>query len=465
MTQSLSLSRPRLVLFLLALVLALGGYLRFAAVSGTVVERPVRADAQEYLFYAINLQDDGVYSVAAPRVLSGKATTPDAKRSPGYPAFISVFLGGDWNEGANLSRDLYRVLLAQALLGSLVVLLSFLIASRLAGSGVGLAAAALAALSPHLVNISVYLLSEALFAFAFLLVLFLLVRAATSPGPALAQHALAGACIALSVLVRPTTSYLPWLLLGAGVLFNRERWRAWVALMLAYQLVMLPWLLRNLVVTGASGDPTLFVAAIQVGGYPNFMYDNMPASLGIPYRFDPVLTDFSSLSRALSVIAERALAAPGEYLQWYAFGKVLALFSWDIIPIGTGGARLLVGGDIYIYPTPVTPYATNPVFILTYLLSRLVYFPIVAIALLAMILAWVPRCVGFWGANVLAVRVLSLCLLYVIGVHVVGFPLPRYVVPFQPLLYLLALVFIARAWHWHQQRRAGVAESVAIGGQ
>lgn len=463
MTQSLPLSRSRLVLFLLALVLALGGYLRVAAVAGTVVPNPVRADAQEYLFYAVNLQDDGVYSLAAPRAFGGAAPTPDAKRPPGYPAFIAAFLGGHWNEGANLDRAVERILLAQALLGTGVILLAFLIARRIAGNGVGLAAAVLAALSPHLVNTSVYLLSEALFAVVFLLAVWLLVRAATRPGPALAEHALAGACIALSVLVRPTTSYLPWLLLGAGVLFNRERWRAWLALMLAYQVVMLPWLLRNLVVTGASGDSTLFVAAIQVGSYPNFMYDNLPESLGIPYRFDPVLTDFSSLSRALSVMAERAIAAPGEYLQWYTVGKVLALFRWDIIPIGSGGGPLLVGGDIYVYPTPVTPYANQPVFILTYLLSRLVYFPIVALALLAMVLAWVPRCAGFWGAQVPAARMLSLCLLYVIGVHVIGFPLPRYAVPFQPLLYLLALFLIARAWHWHRQRQAGVVGPAAAG--
>lgn len=457
MTQRPLLS-PCLVLLGLGLLLALGGYLRLTAVSDTIVANPLRGDAREYFFYAVNLREDGVYSLETPRFFGGAAPMPDAKRAPGYAAFMAALLGGDWKQdGQYLATALGRIQVAQALLGIGAILLVFLIGRRTAGNGVGLTAAALTALSPHLVNISVYLLSEALFGFTFLLALFFLVRAATRPGQALADHALAGACIALSVLVRPTTSYLPWLLLGAGVLFNRERWRAWLGFMLAFQLVMLPWLLRNLLATGASGDSMLLVAAIQAGAYPDFMYNQQPETLGMPYRFDPVLLDYSSLRHALSVIAERASAAPGEYLRWYAFGKTAAFFNWDILPIGSGDGRLLVSGDIYIYPTPVTPYANNPVFILTYLLSRLAYFPIVALALLAAVLAWVPRCARLWGDRLPVMRVLSLCLLYVIGVHVIGFPLPRYAIPFQPLLYLLAVGLATGAWRrWRQGQAAKV---------
>lgn len=445
------LRRPRLLLLGLGLLLALGGYLRITAVNGTVVDTPMRGDAREYIFYALNLQEDGVYSLAAPRLLGGSAPTPDARRTPGYPVFIAALLGRHRQPGSQLTLDLRPVLVAQALLGTAAILLVFLIGRRVAGNGLGVAAAALTALSPHLVNIGVYMLSETLFVFVFLLALLFLMRAATNPGPALADHILAGTCLALSTLVRPTTSYLPWLLLAAGLLLNRERWRAWLGFMAAYQLVMLPWLLRNLAATGASGDPTLFVAAIQVGIYPDFMYNGDPASLGMPYHFDPVLRDFSSLSRTLSVLWERFLAAPTDYLRWYLIGKPLALFNWDIVPIGIDDPRLLVSGDIYVSPTPATPYAANPVFILTYLLSRLVYFPVLALALLAAVLAWVPRCAPLWGTSREAVRVLSLCLLYVIAVHVVGFPLPRYAVPFQPLLYLLALALLAGAWRWQRQ--------------
>lgn len=463
MTQQLPLSRSYRLLFSLALVMALGGYLRLTAISGSVVSSPVRGDAREYLNYAINLQEEGVYSRSSPKALSGMATEPDAMRAPGYAVFMAGFLGKDWKERDNLSLALERVRTAQALLGTAAIFLAFLIGRRLVGNGVGLAVAALTALSPHLVNFSIYLLSETLFSFAFLLALLFLVRAAASPGQALTGYALAGACVALTVLIRPTTSYLPWVLLGAGVLFNRERWRSWLIFMLAYQVAVLPWLLRNLMVTGTTGDPTLFVAAVQVGGYPNFMYENMPESLGMPYRFDPVLVDFTSLSRALSVILERGLAAPGEYLQWYAFGKVWAFFNWEIVPIGVNDGRLLVSGDIYVYPTPTTPYAYSPVFILTYLLSRLLYFPILAFALVASLLVWVPRCTQFWGKHLQIFRVLSLCLLYVIGVHVVGFPLPRYAVPFQPLLYLLALGFVARLWHCRRHRRAVYGAGAAGG--
>jgi hypothetical protein len=450
----------RALLLGLLVVFALGLFLRLGAVAGSEVNSPLRSDAKEYFFYAVNLQESGSYSLSIPKAYSEQVPVPDARRAPGYPLFMAMLMSDDWKSltEAGAIASIRPVLYGQAVLSALCVLLVFALGRLIIGNAAGLAAAALTAVSPHLVNINIYPLSEPLFTFWLLAGLLVLARGMQPDAPQpMRDLALAGLLFAAASLTRPTTQYLPWMLAAGGLLLDRTRWRVWAALLASYLVVILAWTLRNLVVTGSSGDPTLLTGAIQAGSYPGMMYDNNPASLGIPYKFDPLLTDFSSLGKALPIMLERAAAAPGEHLYWYAVGKLLAFFHWSSIPVGaTDAARLLVSGDIYVYPTMASPYAASPLFVVTYMVAKLLHYPLVWLGLAGMLAAWLPRLSVRLGLNAPALRLLALVLAYAVALHIVGFPLPRYAHPFLPLVYLLALALASRVW---AQRRAANVEA------
>ena len=57
----------------------------------------------------------------------------------------------------------------------------------------------------------------------------------------------------------------------------------------------------------------------------------------------------------------------------------------------------------------------------------------------AAVLIWIPRLRSFWGPLLRPVRLLALTFIYVIGIHMIGAPFPRYIIPFLPIIYLLGL--------------------------
>jgi hypothetical protein len=46
-----------------------------------------------------------------------------------------------------------------------------------------------------------------------------------------------------------------------------------------------------------------------------------------------------------------------------------------------------------------------------------------------------------------AIRLLALTLSYVLAMHMIGAPYPRYSIPFRPLIYLLAMTMVTAMWH------------------
>lgn len=441
-------------LFTLAAIVLLGLFLRVHLLYTSVVDQPVRGDAVSYFFYAVNLESEGVYARSKPVAFGGRPAQPDAASTPGYPLFVAALLGDDWKQGTmdGVASSLVPVLIAQALLSVLVILLVYGIARRPLGEGAALTAAFLTAISPHLVNINLYLLTESLFTLLFWASLWLLARGLA---PEARRAGLTAALVlGAAALTRPTVQYLPFLLALFFILRTPSSWRQWSGFVLLFLLVLSAWGLRNLASVGTFSDPLALKATIQHGSYPGLMYNGMPESRGIPYRFDPAMNLSTPLRDTLAIILQRVQAAPGDYLWWYSLGKPLALFQWETIPIGTSDMRLTTSGDIFIYPTPVSPYGQHPLFVATYFLSYLLYRPLLLLAGVAALAAWVPACRTFWGDSLWLLRLLSLILAYVIGIHLIGAPFPRYAIPFLPLVYLLAAGLVAAAWRWRQARAA-----------
>jgi len=212
------------------------------------------------------------------------------------------------------------------------------------------------------------------------------------------------------------------------------RWRQGISLCVGFAMIFVPWLLRNQWTLGMASDPTLAISTILHGHYPDFMYRNMPESLGYPYRFDPRAQEISaSMATLLHELFARFTEDPATYLRWYVFGKPIAFFSW-----GDAAAA----GDIFTYPTMMSPYYNKSIFIFTKEFMKVSHWIWVAAALLGIFTLFLSR-----DPHILSQRgrfagfLLAAVVLYFVAVHVVGFPIARYNVPLLSVVYVLSSCF------------------------
>jgi 4-amino-4-deoxy-L-arabinose transferase-like glycosyltransferase len=422
----------RASLILLAAIILLGLDLRLTATTSTQVGIPLRADAADYFMYAYNLRFHGVYSRDKGGYNAPEARPPaDAARYPGYPLFLTLFV--DRTLGP---LTLLNITLAQALLGTLLIVLAYRLGRAFLPDWAALGVALLTAISPHLINASVYVLTETWFAFlltASLLAMIVAMGSQARRWPWLAAGLLLGA----AALTRPGIQYFPlflvpllWLSLDGS-----RRLAAVLLLLVGVAVVLGPWLMRNEMVLDESSDPGLKNAFLHHGMYPDFMYGNDLRTYGFPYRFDPRSSEISrSVGSALTEIKRRFEDEPARYLSWYLLGKPAMLWSWNIVQ----GA-----GDAFVYPVTETPYVGNRLFQVTHAAMGWTRRPLVVLAALGTLLAWIPAlsrrrsATGRFG-----LQLCSLLLLYYTAIHMIGAPFPRYSIPVLPLLYAMALFAI-----------------------
>ncbi len=440
-------ARPhrRLPLLALLVITVAGLGLRVLAAVGTDVEAPLRADAGQYYMYAYNLRHHGVYSDDPAGLGSPDAIVkPDAYRSPGYPLFLVPLIGD-----TPTHRMLMNINLVQALLGAGLIMVVYWFAKGLLPAWGALVAALLTALSPHLVNAGVYVLSETLFAFVLGLGFALL--AAGGRGDKRAWL-VAGALLGAAALTRPTVQYLI-IPLGLLTFFSTgvARRRTAAALMVAgFILAFGPWLIRNELSLGTLGEDRLKIDTLHHGMYPDFMYRGDPRSYGIPYRYDPRSAEIrKSMTSVLAEIARRFREEPLRHLQWYLLGKPEQLWSWNTVQ-GMG--------DTFVYPVSKTPYAGNALFEATHRLMHLLHGPLLLLAAVGAVLAWLPGLTARSPPGaLLGLRACSLLLIYYTAVHMVGAPFPRYSVPALPFVYVMALSAVAMLTSLYRRRRTVAA--------
>lgn len=432
---------------LLLCVLGIAGWLRFLSATETEVEVPIRNDAIEYVSYAYNLDTYGTYSkVPTWSQDNPQQPPPDAMRPPAYPEFLRLFLRG-------VPDDAFvsRVVDAQAWLGVGTVLLGFFAARRLFGWKPALAVALLLAVCPQFVIYESYLLTETLFTFIVTATTLVAVLALKSESrrSTLIYAALFGFLVGLSALARPTLQYLPPLLfLGALLVPRIGRYRQPALLaVLVFALTFAPWTIRNFEVTGHAADPRLAIATLQGGSYPDFMYNHDPKSYGGPSSSDPRSPEISASMRAiLTEIARKFRSDPGEYLYWYLIGKPIAFFSWE---------EVSGWGWVFIYPVLRSPFLHDPAVRAISAVMTGLHVPLVICALIGMLFLWTPASRRTFDADTLrALRFVSLMFAFVVALHVVGTPLPRYAVPFRLPMYLLSFASILPAVEFLMMRIA-----------
>lgn len=408
----------------------LSAFMFLTTVSQTRVDHPIRGDARDYFAYAYNIKLHGIYSHDLP---SSEAPRPDALRAPAYPAMLSLLL-----DETNIEKTLANVLYLQALLGILTVLVYLSLFRRLMPPLWAFGAGIVTAISPHLINASVYLLTETVFTFLVSIHLFALERAMRLRQTHWALAA--GVLLALSLLTRPTTQYLMLVYLLAFALWAGRDWRTYgkYLLVLAAPVVIAfsAWSIRNQISIGHISDPTLTANFLHHGMYPNMMYQDRWETFGYPYRFDPMTAEIGgNVPKTLAAIATHFQNEPQRYFSWYLIGKPIQFFAWNLTESV---------GDAFIYAPTKTPYVDNKLFGVTHTIASLLH-PFL------MLLSMLGICYALIRKN-LAACLLSLVLLYFVAIHMIGAPFPRYSIPLRPINYGLAFYALYQITQWSKTK-------------
>jgi 4-amino-4-deoxy-L-arabinose transferase-like glycosyltransferase len=174
-------------------------------------------------------------------------------RTPGYPGFIAfIYQLFGWTGQRQL-----MLLLTQALLGAVVAAIAYVVTSRLWGEVPGIVAAAIVAFDPYQIRLSNWFMSEALFTFFAMVMVFCAYAALRPQARRTRLLACLGIALAAASLTRPTTYYFVVVPLGLCLLSSKRLgWRhavtALVVLMVPTVLLVGGWQLRNAEVVGSS---------------------------------------------------------------------------------------------------------------------------------------------------------------------------------------------------------------------
>lgn len=216
------------------LALALGVRLALLLWSGSY--HPF-GDPFDYDQLGQSLAEEGRYRAT----LFAEPGTASAFRPPAYPYWVAAV----YSVFGTPSYDAVRI--AGALLGTLVVLLVWLLGRRVVGERAAWWAALAAALVPSLAWIHAGLLSETLYLPLVLAAVLLVVRLAETPSWRWAAGA--GVVLGASVMTR-TNGLVVVLPLLAGAWAARRSWRDCAVLLAGFALALAPWTIRNAVVFG-----------------------------------------------------------------------------------------------------------------------------------------------------------------------------------------------------------------------
>jgi 4-amino-4-deoxy-L-arabinose transferase-like glycosyltransferase len=413
------------------LVLGLG--LRLGYQDASLVLNPVRADAGKYFTAAFNLRHRGAYSLDAPSTQAPKSRTD---LSPGYPIFLSLFLAPDSNMGVAY----VQIRRTQALLGAITVLFAFLLARQslpLPWAGV---AGGLTALSPHLIAMDDYLLTESLFTFLLMFGVLTLAISWRRENRLLAL--VSGILLALSAQVRAIGLFLP-IVLALALFLSRPprsgapyRSRALsAALVVVGALVVfgLHSIFVSLYVTNTDTvqeEPEQFVRWSRPLSYLENAF--RPPRFAVEGR-SHVLDERRDMEWKLPT-QESFWDRPGAYLKWNLGGKFLTLWSFDNA----------YHGDVYIYSMERKGFEENRLLKIIHSSMHALHWPLFALTLLAPILWIRQRRLSGSRDDQIDLVIPMLAFAYILGALLLLSWLPRYTIPIRPLSYVLAAASLSQ---------------------
>jgi len=410
------------------------------------VEYPIRGDVNQYVLYAWNLTHRSVFSTALP---DAPDAAPDSYRGPGYPLMLALTMriaghselplrpgpGELMVLGYDTDTWMRLALAAQAILGTLTVFLTMLVARFWLSRNLALASGLMVALWPHLVTFSGVLLSETLFGFTVVLSLWLLFRAERKR--CASAMAFAGASFGAAYLVNPVIALFPVII--AAVLAIRGCRQLGAILLLTFMVFPLGWGLRNAVLTGSESMTGRAADTFVIGSWPQFYdaynsrFDNEISARIMALENEEQTTFANDPVRGLTMMGERMMTDPAYYVRWYLLTKPYLFWDWSI----RIGWR-----DIYFLPTERSSYVRIPVLSAikqAYEWSNPLVFVLAAAAAFGVAFANIFRA----RTALFAQLSVAILLFYVTAVHVLLQAEPRYSIPYRPEEVLFALTALA----------------------
>ena len=410
-----------LFVFVLAMVMRLG--------YGLAAEhdRPLRADALKYALLGINIAGAGEYTFEESGVTSKLIT-------PGYPFIVAVFAAA-FDE---FSNAYLAILGLQILLSSLVAIFTYLVCLRFLNNAISCAVAIAVVISPHLIVSSSYFLTETTHSFFLILSIWLLVKAVETETLVIAV--IAGLAFGYSALIRPSVLLFPlaMLLLIAWKYRSPVNLKLGACFLFAAYLLWMPWQLWE-----AESEESNARAVFAMGSYPDMIHES-PQLRGHPYDEDP---DFERMSEdweyTREILSRRFLDEPTKYLSWYLIGKPIMLWSSSVIQ-GQGGP--------FIYPIISSPYDNAGIHLLTMNVMMAIHIPFLLLALLA-VLKGIGELLSKKKSCHLILGIMILFVLYHTGIHMVLAALPRFSIPYYPILFMLAGYGASYVWEEIEKRK------------
>ncbi len=419
---------------MLALLALVAFALREHYVLSTIVDAPIRGDIREYVAYAWNLAEHGVFGKTMPPGVP----VPDDYRAPGYPWVIAAAMKVFGQAPAwDAAGPWYPwVVQLQVLLGTATVVSTALLARHWLSATWAILAGLLLACWPHHVAATNTLLTEVLFGCVLMAGLLAFARAWTSRriGWFVATAALFG----FATLVNPVALFfVPGL---AALVAWHGRKRSAVVLLAVLLVPVFALGVRNARIASpdqASGGDRVSLNFVQ-GSWPDYhaaaqrLRSGDPMAIAITREIDAEQrTLHQDAFAGLARIGARMSDAPVAYAKWYA-SKPWRLWGWGLVFGGSDISFLEVRRSPFdrmgVLRALRAAYATvNP------LLTTL------ALAT-ALVLAWR----GMRRADALPAAATGVLALYLTAVHVLLQAEPRYAIAYRGIE--AVLVMTALGW-------------------
>jgi hypothetical protein len=396
-----------------------GLHLRVTAINKTEIDGPIRADAYQYYHYAKNIAESGVYSQ---QVSNDGVLKPDALRSPGFPVFASIFFSSD------VDKTLNNTLWAQTIIQIFCFGLVSIAMLSLLGLWWSLPTIFLLWTFPHFVSINTYYLSESLFTSFLALMLYFAWYFSNKNKHHFKGIIVCGLLLGFTALIRPIVEYFPIYLIVVSLLLAPHLSKKAILFAIIAFVPIIFWKTRNMLVLEMWSDPALMINALYHGSFPDMMYNYDRSTIGAAYKFDPEQYKVSGgVDSTITLIWQKFIQSPKEYLNWYLIGKQKFLWQWSVL---TGQ------GDIFIYKIVKSPYLYLPDMKATHALHNMIHNIWVVTGLITSFVIVLLNLIKKIKIPFVWV-LMALLIIYVVLIHIIIAPYPRYGIPFK--LYLIPL--------------------------
>lgn len=323
------------LMLLFIFILALSIRLAFIAAAGNNVE----SDEAEYDRLGLNLTESRGYINS----FDGAATS---HRPPLYPAMLAIIY-------RTFGHDYFIVRLIQALIGALTVCVFYLIAGKIFNKPTALLVGIFSSFYMTFVFYTKFLYTETLFSFLLAVIVFMIIDA---KDPGIIRFSLIGVLCGLLTLIRTTGFFMPIIAcaaLSAKIFdqksFLRKAAPSYLAVILCFGLVLLPWTMRNyrvhkrFVFVSTNGGLNMYQAVKPVAGKVFEMGPNDEVGRKAGTIFNEVDRNNFYVKSAIKAYAEDPFQAL----------KVLAmrvLFFWNVIDWNVTDGKVINYHFMFILP-------------------------------------------------------------------------------------------------------------------